>query len=44
MFNYVPNSAPANPAIVLAPHGCGGSGPQFHSGTEFASLADRPRR
>ena len=32
---------PANPAILLALHGCGGSGPGFYSGSEFASLADR---
>jgi poly(hydroxyalkanoate) depolymerase family esterase len=41
MYVYVPNSHPANPAIVLAMHGCGGSGPQFYSSSEFASLADR---
>ncbi|MGB3437386.1 MAG: PHB depolymerase family esterase [Actinophytocola sp.] len=41
MHIYVPDSRPANPAIVVAMHGCGGSGPGFHSGSEFASLADR---
>jgi poly(hydroxyalkanoate) depolymerase family esterase len=41
MYVYVPNSHPANPAIVLAMHGCGGSGPQFYSSSEFASLADQ---
>src|SRR4051812_7948592 len=41
MHIYVPNSRPANPAIVVAMHGCGGSGPGFYSGSEFASLADR---
>ena len=41
MYSYVPASAPAHPAIVLALHPCGGSGPQFYAGSEFASLADR---
>jgi len=41
MYIYVPNSVSANPAIVVAMHGCGGSGPGFYSGSEFASLADR---
>lgn len=41
MYVYVPGSVPAHPAIVLALHPCGGSGPQFYSGSEFASLADR---
>ncbi|MFC6576341.1 extracellular catalytic domain type 1 short-chain-length polyhydroxyalkanoate depolymerase [Planomonospora parontospora] len=41
MHLYVPDSAPARPAIVVAVHYCTGSGPAFHSGTEFASLADR---
>ncbi len=41
MHVYVPDTRPAKPAIVVAMHGCGGSGPGFHSGSEFASLADR---
>ncbi|MEU7915411.1 extracellular catalytic domain type 1 short-chain-length polyhydroxyalkanoate depolymerase [Microbispora bryophytorum] len=41
MYVYVPNSAQQNPAIVLAMHTCGGTGPGFYSSTEFASLADR---
>jgi poly(hydroxyalkanoate) depolymerase family esterase len=41
MHIYVPDSRPANPAIVVAMHGCGGSGPGFYSSSEFASLADR---
>ncbi len=41
MYAYVPGSAPASPAIVMALHPCGGSGPSFYSSTEFASLADR---
>ncbi|MEW1720526.1 PHB depolymerase family esterase [Streptomyces sp. NPDC093109] len=41
MHVYVPDSAPARPAIVVAIHYCTGSGPGFYAGTEFASLADR---
>ncbi|MFD5828799.1 PHB depolymerase family esterase [Lentzea sp. NPDC060358] len=41
MHVYVPDTRPAKPAIVVAMHGCGGSGPGFYSGSEFASLADR---
>jgi poly(hydroxyalkanoate) depolymerase family esterase len=41
MHVYVPDTRPAAPAIVVAMHGCGGSGPGFFSGSEFASLADR---
>ncbi|MEV4315523.1 PHB depolymerase family esterase [Actinocrispum sp. NPDC049592] len=41
MHIYVPDSRPAKPAIVVAMHGCGGSGPGFYSGSQFASLADR---
>ena len=41
MHVYVPDSRPANPAIVVAMHGCGGSGPGFYSSSEFAAQADR---
>jgi acetylxylan esterase len=41
MYEYVPNSVAAHPAILVALHYCGGSGPAFYSGTEFAPLADR---
>ncbi|GAB3059679.1 extracellular catalytic domain type 1 short-chain-length polyhydroxyalkanoate depolymerase [Micromonospora schwarzwaldensis] len=41
MHVYVPDARPARPATVVAMHGCGGSGPGFYSGSEFASLADR---
>ncbi|HEY8534584.1 MAG TPA: PHB depolymerase family esterase [Micromonospora sp.] len=41
MHIYVPDSARGNPAIVVAMHGCGGSGPGFYASSEFASLADR---
>ncbi|MEV4018242.1 PHB depolymerase family esterase [Nonomuraea angiospora] len=41
MYVYVPDNRPAHPPIVLAMHGCGGSGPGLYSGSEFASLADR---
>ncbi|WP_031069707.1 PHB depolymerase family esterase [Streptomyces sp. NRRL WC-3742] len=41
MHLYVPGSAKANPPILLALHGCQGSGPYLYSSTDFASLADR---
>jgi poly(hydroxyalkanoate) depolymerase family esterase len=41
MHIYVPDARPASPAIVVAMHGCGGSGPGFYSGSEFARLADQ---
>ncbi|MFE3830043.1 PHB depolymerase family esterase [Streptomyces sp. NPDC059092] len=41
MYLYVPATVTARPAVLVAVHYCGGSGPVFHSGTEFASLADR---
>ncbi|MCX5117832.1 PHB depolymerase family esterase [Micromonospora sp. NBC_00362] len=41
MHVYVPDNRPTRPAVVVAMHGCGGSGPGFYSGSEFASLADR---
>nr|BFE79615.1 hypothetical protein GCM10020093_022160 [Planobispora longispora] len=41
MHLYVPDRVAARPAVLVAVHYCTGSGPAFHSGTEFASLADR---
>ncbi|MFY1690500.1 PHB depolymerase family esterase [Plantactinospora sp. WMMB782] len=41
MHIYVPDNRPANPPIVVAMHGCGGSGPGFYSGSEFASLSNQ---
>jgi poly(hydroxyalkanoate) depolymerase family esterase len=41
MYEYVPDRVAAQPAILVAVHYCGGSGPAMHSGTEFASLADQ---
>jgi acetylxylan esterase len=41
MYEYVPASVTAHPAILVAIHQCTASGPAFYSGTEFASLADR---
>jgi len=41
MHVYVPNSVQSKPAVLVAMHGCGGSGPGFYSGSEFGSLADR---
>jgi poly(hydroxyalkanoate) depolymerase family esterase len=41
MYLYVPNNVKANPPILLALHGCQGSGPYLYSSTDFASLADQ---
>ncbi|WP_225850912.1 PHB depolymerase family esterase [Streptomyces sp. HPF1205] len=41
MYIYVPDSVRANPAIVVAMHPCGGSGPGFYQSSEFKSLADQ---
>jgi acetylxylan esterase len=41
MHLYVPDRLPGSPAVLVAVHYCTGSGPAFHSGTQFASLADR---
>ncbi|MFJ4628644.1 PHB depolymerase family esterase [Streptomyces sp. NPDC088847] len=41
MYVYVPVAVTAHPAIVVAVHYCGGSGPAMYSGTEYASLADQ---
>nr|WP_255671922.1 PHB depolymerase family esterase [Glycomyces amatae] len=41
MHVYVPDARPSEPAILVAMHGCGGSGTGFYSGSEFASLADQ---
>jgi poly(hydroxyalkanoate) depolymerase family esterase len=41
MHLYVPDNIGTRPAVVVAVHYCTGSGPAFHSGTEFARLADQ---
>ncbi|GAA1171667.1 poly(hydroxyalkanoate) depolymerase family esterase [Kitasatospora gansuensis] len=41
MHLYVPTNVKANPPILLALHGCQGSGPYLHSSQDFSSLADR---
>ena len=41
MYLYVPNNVKPNPPILLALHGCQGSGPYLYSSTEFGSLADQ---
>ena len=41
MYVYVPNNVKANPPILLALHGCQGSGPYLYSSTDFGSLADQ---
>ncbi|MEU8301236.1 PHB depolymerase family esterase [Micromonospora sp. NPDC048909] len=41
MYLYVPDRVAPRPGVLVAVHYCTGSGPTFHSGTQFASLADR---
>ncbi|GIE78534.1 hypothetical protein Aph02nite_44840 [Actinoplanes philippinensis] len=41
MHLYAPDNRPAHPAVVVAMHGCGGSGPGFYQQSEFARLADQ---
>lgn len=41
MYLYVPDNVDPEPALVVAIHYCTGSGPAFHSGTEWAQLADQ---
>ncbi|TDV56587.1 extracellular catalytic domain type 1 short-chain-length polyhydroxyalkanoate depolymerase [Actinophytocola oryzae] len=41
MHLYVPDSVRPEPAVVVAMHGCTGSGPGYYQSSEFASLADR---
>jgi len=41
MYVYVPNSVKANPPVLLALHGCQGSGPYMYSSTDFGALADQ---
>ncbi|MGW4697910.1 extracellular catalytic domain type 1 short-chain-length polyhydroxyalkanoate depolymerase [Kitasatospora cineracea] len=38
---YVPASVKPNPPILLALHGCQGSGPYLYSSTDFGQLADQ---
>jgi poly(hydroxyalkanoate) depolymerase family esterase len=41
MHLYVPDRTQAKPPVLLAVHYCTGTGPAFHSGTDFARLADQ---
>ncbi|KAF4407087.1 MULTISPECIES: extracellular catalytic domain type 1 short-chain-length polyhydroxyalkanoate depolymerase [Streptomyces] len=41
MHAYVPDNVSEQPAVVVAMHGCGGSGPGFHQQSGFAPLADQ---
>lgn len=41
MYLYVPNNVKPNPPILLAMHGCQGSGPYMYSSTDFGSQADQ---
>ena len=41
MFEYVPSTVGAHPAVVVVLHNCTGSGPGMFASTRYASLADR---
>ncbi|NUP52420.1 MAG: PHB depolymerase family esterase [Catenulispora sp.] len=41
MYLYVPNNVKPNPSILLAMHGCQGTGPYMYSSTDFGKLADQ---
>ena len=41
MFEYVPATVAARPAIVVVIHFCGGSGPTMFQNTQYAAVADR---
>ncbi len=41
MYLYVPDKIGAHPPVLVAMHWCHGTGPAFHSGTGYASLADK---
>ncbi|MFL6109728.1 MAG: PHB depolymerase family esterase [Catenulispora sp.] len=41
MYLYVPDNVKPNPSILLALHGCQGSGPYLYSSTDFGKLADQ---
>ncbi|MFI0926906.1 PHB depolymerase family esterase [Streptomyces sp. NPDC021012] len=41
MHLYVPDNVKPNPPILLALHGCQGTGPYMYSSTDFASQADK---
>ncbi|WP_344555957.1 extracellular catalytic domain type 1 short-chain-length polyhydroxyalkanoate depolymerase [Kitasatospora saccharophila] len=41
MHLYVPASVKPNPPILLALHGCQGTGPYLYSSTDFGQLADQ---
>jgi endo-1,4-beta-xylanase len=41
MYLYVPDHVRPHPAVVVALHYCGGSGPVFYANTQFAALADQ---
>ncbi|RGP66693.1 putative feruloyl esterase b precursor [Fusarium sporotrichioides] len=38
---YIPANLPANPAVILALHMCGGNGEQYFQQTNYQSLADQ---
>ncbi|OIW34608.1 feruloyl esterase B [Coniochaeta ligniaria NRRL 30616] len=41
MYIYVPDKLASKPAVIVALHPCGGTGPQWYSGTKLPSYADQ---
>ena len=41
MYIYVPDTLPANPAVIVAIHYCTGTAQAFYGGTQYATLADQ---
>ena len=41
MYQYVPTTLKANPAIVVAIHYCTGTAQAYYTGTPYAQLADQ---
>ncbi|KIM94063.1 carbohydrate-binding module family 1 protein [Oidiodendron maius Zn] len=41
MYIYVPDSLPTNPAVIVALHPCGGSGPEYFSLYDYHTPADQ---
>src|SRR5579859_3025715 len=41
MWEYVPTTVAAHPAILVVMHFCGGSGPTMFTNTRYAALADQ---
>jgi len=38
---YIPNTVASSPAVILALHPCGGSGPGYHQSTRYGQLSEQ---